>query len=503
MPRRLSNSYSLRLLLIVVAAVFMISCSSQKKVAAPDDISEVQAAAPSGVPIAGESENQKTLPADDQATPAVAEEKSKDAARSKAGDRELDMETCLRIALDESPAYKNAARDVEIAQRNESMAFKGYLPTVQANYAYTHLDNIPMQPGYTIGPYQIPAQQVGTRDNYTLKLSVNQPLFTGFALTSAHRISQLGLDVAQISKDQAKMDLILNVKKAYYGVLKTEKSLEVASQSVKQLQEQLKVAQSFYDVGMVPKNHVLEAEVRLAEAVQGQTVAEHQVIYARAGLNVLLQRDMDTPFQLKDILAYKPFGKPLDECLKTALNTRPEILNSKKQIEMKERQVTLAKADYYPSVAVTYNYQQEGEDWLVDGDEYHDGSAWNVMAAASWKMWEWGKTRDAVQVAQVERRKAKNALVQIQDGVKLEVEESYLSLQAAEKNISVAKKAVEQAEENYRMSQERYREQVATFTEVTDAETLLTNARFQYVNSMVNYNIAWASLERAMGIDPL
>ncbi len=60
---------------------------------------------------------------------------------------------------------------------------------------------------------------------------------------------------------------------------------------------------------------------------------------------------------------------------------------------------------------------------------------------------------------------------------------------------------MEQAEENYRMNVERYREQVATSTEVTDAETLLTEARNNYYGALYQYNLVWASLERALGME--
>ena len=58
----------------------------------------------------------------------------------------------------------------------------------------------------------------------------------------------------------------------------------------------------------------------------------------------------------------------------------------------------------------------------------------------------------------------------------------------------------DQGEEIFRMNEERYKQQVATSTDVLDAQTLLTQARSNYFNALSEHNIAWARLERAMGI---
>ena len=69
----------------------------------------------------------------------------------------------------------------------------------------------------------------------------------------------------------------------------------------------------------------------------------------------------------------------------------------------------------------------------------------------------------------------------------------------AEKNINVAEKSIEQAEENLRMNEERYKYQVATQTDVINAVTLLTQARTNYYGALSDFNIAKATLDRAMG----
>jgi len=407
----------------------------------------------------------------------------------------LTLKECVDLALEKNPAMLSAEKGVEKAEWQKKQALTGFLPKFSATYSFSRLDEAPTMSllGQTITR--------GTRDNWSLDTSVTQPVFTGFSLLSQYKLAELGLDVAEITKVKTRMDLVLQVKDAYFGVLQAEKNLEVADQSVKQLEAHLEVAKNFFDVGMVPKIDVLQAGVKLAQAVQDRTVGENALNYARAALNTLLRREMDTPVVIEDILLYKPFDKVLSECTSQALELRPEIKAARRQIEITGQNVRLAESGYYPSVALSYNQTQAGDIWTVDGSPYHEAHSWNVVAVASWNFWEWGRTRDEVQASRSEVSKAEYALIQVNDAVRLEVKQSYLSLEAAGKNIFVAQKAVEQAQEYYRMSEERYREQVATSTEVTDAETLLSTARSNYYRTLYQYNLAWAALERAMGLD--
>jgi outer membrane protein TolC len=129
-----------------------------------------------------------------------------------------------------------------------------------------------------------------------------------------------------------------------------------------------------------------------------------------------------------------------------------------------------------------------------------DADRWTLTLQADWTLWEWGKRRDEVAASRARVAKARHLLNEIKDNIHLEVQAAYLSLEEAKRNIQVAKIAVAQAEENFRMNEERYKQQVATSTDVLDAQTLLTQARANHFNALSDYNIAWARLERAMGI---
>ncbi|MBA7667479.1 hypothetical protein ES703_75568 [subsurface metagenome] len=165
-----------------------------------------------------------------------------------------------------------------------------------------------------------------------------------------------------------------------------------------------------------------------------------------------------------------------------------------------EKNVKLTKSSYYPSVTFIGNYSRDTDELFLSAVTGEDPDIWTLTLQADWTLWEWGKRRDEVAASRARVAKARHLLNEIKDNIHLEVQEAYLSLEEAKRNIQVSKTAVVQAEENYRMNEERYKQQVATSTDVLDAQTLLTQARANHFNALSDYNIAWARLERAMGI---
>ncbi len=204
--------------------------------------------------------------------------------------------------------------------------------------------------------------------------------------------------------------------------------------------------------------------------------------------------------EVEDILEYLPMELSFEECLKVARKNRPELSEVEFNVKRAEKEVQLAKSEYFPTLGLSFNYERIGDDPSVSGSDFEDEDNWNVMATARWTFWQWGKKRQLVREKETRLVQAKNAKIQVEDSISLEVKDAYLRLREARDKIGVAEVAVEQAEENFRINAERFKEQVATTTEVLDAQTLLTQAKSNYFNALSDYNIAWARLDRAMGI---
>jgi outer membrane protein TolC len=370
------------------------------------------------------------------------------------------LESSIEYALTHSTQMLATKEGVAAAEANKKKQFTEFLPKLSANYTYTRLDE-----------QKKPFLDVVTtpQDLHQFTATVDQPIFSGFSNKTQYEISALGLDVARLLERETRLDLILKVKTAYFVLLQKEKLEKVAHQAVTQLGAHAEVAKNFYEVGMIPRNDVLESEVELANANQDLVVAQNGVQLAKSRFNTLLRRPVDAPLTVEDVMGYRPFSRAYEGCVETALKQRPEMRIADLEVETAQREVKLTKTGYYPSVDLQANYYKRGDDPSLDGGEgIFFKEEWDAMAIASWTFWN---------------------RIELEDNIRQEVKEAYLIVKAAEKNILTAQKAVEQAQENFRMNQERYKEQVATSTEVLDAQTLLTKTQTNYFNALSVFNM--------------
>jgi outer membrane protein TolC len=425
------------------------------------------------------------------APPAGAEEEA---------ERVFTLQESIRAALDRNWNVKVQEEQINEAEAVKDQAWADFFPKLSTTYAYTRLDERRTTEPVDLGLFEMPGNVVQVRDNYRWTMTVTQPLFTGFALLSTYQLGKLGIDEAELGLELEKLDLALSVKRAYFRILEADRLVEVAEKAVESLQSHVDVARSFYQVGMIPINNLLEAEVELSNAEYELIQAKNAARLARASFNTILARPISKPVAVEDIRTFRPVSEPFFDYVEMALRKRPEIKTLDVRLEQTEQSRRLARSDYYPDISLQYDYIQEGDEPYVEGSPVHDANRWQVMAVLSWTFFEWGKTRSAVEEVNSVRMQLIQTRAALEDQIQLEINEAYLDLIEAEENIPTTTKAVEQAEENLRVSRERYEAQVATSTEVLDAQALLTRARTNYYRALYSHHLARARLERAIGL---
>jgi outer membrane protein len=409
----------------------------------------------------------------------------------------LTLKESIEIALQKSPTVQSAQSAIKAAQYQRLSAVSDFLPKVSTQYTYTRLDRAP---AFYYPPPINTLVTTGTRDVYDLTNTVTQPVFTGGALINSYLLAKLGVDTAKVQFEQTKLDLVLQVREAYYSVLTTEKGVEVAQRAVTQLESHYTVAKAFFEVGITAKNDLLAVEVELAQTRQNLITAEQNLEVARAVFNTLLRRGINEPVRLAETLEYTPMTIDMNALIEEAFRERPEIRLSDLGIKSAKREVGIAASKLFPQVSIMFNYERVGDEPSVNGSRYMPNPAsWNVMGFAQWTIWDWGKAWWGVGQSKANVFQAQCALEQVKDSVRLDVQSSALNVTAAKKNIQVAETAVNQAEEDFRINEERFKGQVATTTEVLDSLTRLTQARTNYYTALSNYNIAKALLLRAIG----
>jgi outer membrane protein len=255
----------------------------------------------------------------------------------------LTLEESIKIGLERNLTLHSAVEGVIGSEFRRKEAITNFLPWWTGQYSYTRW-SYPALVGNLGGGTAI---FTGSPDVYNFNTTVNQPLFTGGLNSATYRSAKIGVDLSKESVEKVKRDIVLQVRVGYFIILRAEKFLTVAEQQVKQFEAQLEVTKAFFDVGIQPKNDVLLAEVRLANARQLLVRAANELATAKASFNILLRREVDTPLEVVDILEYKAFPMGFEASLDEALRQRPEVKTAQLSIDQAKEGVKIARSEFF------------------------------------------------------------------------------------------------------------------------------------------------------------
>ncbi|MFZ0241838.1 MAG: TolC family protein [Desulfobacterales bacterium] len=408
----------------------------------------------------------------------------------------MSLRTAVETAIDANLDLMTTGQEIEAAQYNRKVQKTNLLPTFNASYRGVR--NNSGVSGFAAGAV------TGVGNTYTLTTGLSQPLFQGFALVNQVKIAELGVDAARMNRQFTRLEVIFQIKQAYFNVLKAEKLLDVARNTAEVLAAQEEVARNFYDVGMTPLNDLLQVRVQLANARQALITAQNGLDTAQSQFNVILRRPVNAPVNLVDIQTFQPLDHELDYYLDLAVRDRLDIKVAGLNVQVSEKEVDIARSGYFPTITFDASYFRSSTDWaLSDTERFANPDGWSLTGIASWDFWQWGRTKFNTSERRRRLAQTKIAREKTIDQARLEVEVSYLQAREAEKNIQAVEKAVEQAKENLRITNERYKEQVATSVDTLVAQNLLTSTQVNYFSALYNFKIAKAFLQRAVNLELL
>lgn len=404
----------------------------------------------------------------------------------------LNMEAAVKMGLERNQSLQAVREQVKGREYGTKSARGAFGPSLSTSYGYTRLDE---RPSTRI----LGETRHGSRDRWELNINIYQPLFTGFNLLSTYEKSRLAHEQSQSQLSRAELELVLEIQTTFLDLLAARENVRVAEDSLTRLNSHLDVSRSFYDVGLVPRLHVLEARVDVSEAEQDLISAQNRVDTLESRLNMLLGLPRNMEVKYEGRLEFVPFTLDLDESRDRALQNRPDIFIADKSIQIALKDERITASDMYPHVGASFDIFRRGDDPTVSGSAMQDRSEWRAGVQMQWTLFEWGRTYYAREQARQETRQLVAEYEDLLQNVSFEVKSDYLLIQESRKRIKVARQGVEEARESYRMAEARYEAQVGTSTQVLDAQANLTAAEARLIDAESDFLKAVASIYRAMG----
>ncbi|MEM1088114.1 MAG: TolC family protein, partial [Pseudomonadota bacterium] len=163
------------------------------------------------------------------------------------------LQQAIEAAYLQNPQIKAQRRQTAHAQEDLAQARAGWRPTVtaSASFGYESLDT-----------NRAFAFNIGDRPFTSAQLEAVQPLYAGGRINSGIRQARAGIGTANAQLAGTEQDLLLQVITVYIDVLRDRETIAIRQNSVDLLAEQLRAARDRFDVGVVTRTDVAQAEAR-------------------------------------------------------------------------------------------------------------------------------------------------------------------------------------------------------------------------------------------------
>ncbi len=412
----------------------------------------------------------------------------------------LTLKESLEIGLKNSKEIKISKSKVISAKSSIREIGSQMLPKISLGGNYTRLSDVDpfeVTVPFATNPIQI---QETILNNYGVSLSFQQPLFTGFRLSSLKRASESLYESIKAEDLQKVNEVAYNIHNSFWNFYKSQKQLEVVIENLAALSKHLKDTENYLNEGLATKNDFLRIKVEYSNTELKKIEAENNVKVSQVVFNkelgIVLDNKTEIVSELKEpnlsIYTY-------NELLSEALQNREEIKSTNFIVKANENNISVSKSGFLPSVYLNGNfyYSKPNQRILPLKDEFND--TWDVSLSLNWDLWDWGNTSSKVIQAEQNLIQTENQLNIIKENIETEVYRNYLKIISEYDKVRVSKNSVESTKENLRITREKYKNQLATSRDLIDAEVDLLESKINLINSLVDFEVARVTLEKSIG----
>ncbi|MCW8818154.1 MAG: TolC family protein [Ignavibacteriaceae bacterium] len=411
--------------------------------------------------------------------------------------KKLTLEECLQTGLQNSRELKISESVLRSSDKKVTEFTSQMLPklSLSAGYTYMNLNN-PSELG--IGP--APIKIINPFYTYGMQLSIQQPIFTGFQLSSSRSAAKNTYEAISFEHQKNINNKALEIYSAYWNLFKAKKQYKLMKEYLASLNDNLKQTKDFLDNGLATMNDYLKIKVQVSNTEVSLIDAKNNFEIARASLNKALGIPLDEPTEIEtSFTAVQDEMLNYQDLLSSAMNNREELKSLDYKVKAGEDKVTAANSGWWPKIYASGNfflYNANAKTFSIENERLQ---LWFAGLSLSWDLWNWGYTSAKSSQAEEEVLQSKESLELLKDQIELEVYNAFLKLHSEKQKTDVGKLSMESAEENLRLTKEKYDYNLATSNDLIDAEVELLDAKTKLAFANAEYELAKVKLELAVG----
>jgi outer membrane protein TolC len=411
------------------------------------------------------------------------------------------LKEAIDYAQKHQSAILNASIDEEIAKNTVKQTIGIGLPQLNGNVNFQDFLKIPtnLLPGEFFGKpgTQIPVQ-FGVQYQSSYGLELNQLLFDGSYLVGL-QASKTYKELSNKNLKRSRIETAVGVTKAYYSVLVSNEQLSLLDANIDRLKKSLNDTKALFANGFVEKidvdrltvlNNNLETErgnvIRLLEL-------NMNLLKFQMGMNIQLKlvlKDSIESLQVAEFLAVKDTSSYQNRIEYSLLETQKKL----NELDLKRY-----KSLFLPSLSAFGSTSRsfQSNDFLSLIDRSFPATI--IGFRLSVPLLSGGVKTYQVRNAKLEVLKTQNNLINLRNGINLEVEQAQTVYLNGLKSLENQKRNMELAKEVLRVTKIKYEQGVGSSIEVTTAETSLKESQNNYINALYDLLINKVNVDRALG----
>jgi outer membrane protein len=403
----------------------------------------------------------------------------------------LSIDQCIKIAIKNSPEIEISQGNVIKSELDVNDARAEFLPEINLNGGY-----------FVNNTYN---QFEWNSNHYDLGISASINPFSSGRTYLTKEIAEANLSQSRDGYRLTEMNLIMEVIRRYYNLLKANQILELREQTIEQRKKELEFSKTQFELGLVAMADTLKARVALEGARVNLHEASGELMVSKAELNEVMGLALDIPIAIKSVELKERNIPELDSILNVAYNYRPDIKQQKFSISADKYSLILARLNRLPTLTITGGYNLNAERFAFEGlplnrTNWDNNSEWSFGVGVSFPIFDGGVKSRAITKANIELNNAELKYENLRRLAELEVKSAHINLTNASQKIELTERQVISAEESYKAALGRYMNGIAPITEVTDAEVAFTESRVNQINSKYDFLEAEALLKNASGV---
>ena len=415
----------------------------------------------------------------------------------------LTLEDAVRIALSENPTVKVADTEITKQEWAKKGTLSSLLPQVSFSAGYNRaLKKQVMYMGdmgdmFEGGDGGI---EVGMDNTWAAGFSATLPLINA-QLWKQLSISADDVELAVEKSRESRISMVSQVRQAYYAVLLAQASHKSLLENLDNSQKNYEDIDQKYKQGLKSEYDVIRADVAVKNVEPNLLDAENSIVLAKWQLKALTGIDLDT-----DITCTGSLDDYADSLCDTYMRIDTTAIagnSSLRQLDLQERQLEktrdVAKAAYYPSLNLSFDYQ-----WTAMSNDFKfKDYKWNPYSTLgltlSIPIFSGGNRYSTLKQSNIQLQQLELNRQNTQRNLMVGVRQYLNSMRTGIKQYQSADKSVDQARKGYDIALKRYETGSGTLLEVNDSQLALTQAQLNRSQAIYTYLVAKAQLDETLG----